>query len=106
MKTQKDRIADYLHTCVHDNVGETRAYIDPDNIDFMADEISSMVTSSHWISVNERLPETDADYLAISRGQCYVVAWLNHWGVFYESDGPLNHSDITHWMHLPKPPQP
>jgi hypothetical protein len=42
MKTLINRIADYLRTCVHDNVGETRAYIDPDNIDFMARDIQEL----------------------------------------------------------------
>jgi hypothetical protein len=58
-----------------------------------------------WISVNDRLPEKNGDYLGFSRGACYVVVWDNHWGQFYESDGPLNHSDITHWMPLPEAPK-
>jgi hypothetical protein len=42
MKTLINRIYDYLRTCVHDNLGETRPYIDPDNIDIMAKDIEKL----------------------------------------------------------------
>jgi len=58
-----------------------------------------------WISVNDRLPANNGDYLSFARGNYYVVEWSEFWGVFYQSDGPLNHSDITHWMPLPEPPK-
>jgi len=47
MKTLINRIADYLRTCVHDNLGETRPYIDPDNIDFMAKDIEKLTAVRH-----------------------------------------------------------
>lgn len=59
-----------------------------------------------WISVDERTPDDDKDYLVLDTRGVEVVAhyWamINRW---LSCDPKCQHGvEVTHWMPLPKPP--
>ena len=78
-----------------------------------------------WISVTERLPEEDKDYLVITNDfgnrQGVDIRWFAKDGetvdeyelagqkcvwYFYDSEyGYVSTNSITHWMQLPDPPK-
>lgn len=54
-----------------------------------------------WISVEDRLPESDGFYLA-----WYTFKDGGHaLDIFYFNAGSPISNAITHWQHLPKPPK-
>lgn len=73
---------------------------------------------SEWISVNDRLPDCEYDWVLVS-----VVDWKNHklrfvphvaelrkgkWVSQDDVEGDLEtwaHVKVTHWMPLPDPPK-
>lgn len=76
---------------------------------------------SEWISVDDKLPETDDEFLVCANGcvtSCSFNPWISsrlenyensfHW--FTWSDIPNYGSEkcevmgVTHWMNFPKPP--
>ena len=72
-----------------------------------------------WISVKDRLPETDGIYIVCDRrlnGYPWIhtvgfrkvsSSWCELHGVYYD-DGYGRYSDqdkFTHWMPLPEPPE-
>lgn len=61
-----------------------------------------------WISVEERLPEPDAEVLTARSNQSPRIgmAWYykrDRWSSGFYSDGEMD-TNVTHWMHLPDPP--
>jgi len=60
---------------------------------------------SDWISVKDRLPTLNSDYLVFANNSIHIMIWDKHWHSFLDLDGPLNHEDVTHWMPLPEPPK-
>lgn len=61
---------------------------------------------NEWISVNDRLPEDENEYLVFTNSEILGFAyfdvlegWLISWVEGFEKD------DITHWMPLPEPPR-
>ena len=93
-------------------------------IEMVADHlIDNGVTVQKWISVAERMPDTEAERYEEEDGSTYeyeVSQWL--WGItaekmqvrvryetgpvfqgWYEEDGKT--WEITHWMPLPEPPR-
>jgi hypothetical protein len=54
-----------------------------------------------WISVKDRLPESDGFYLA-----WYTFKDGGHaLDIFYFNAGSPISNAITHWQHLPEPPK-
>lgn len=55
-----------------------------------------------WISVKDRLPDSDKEVLAFEKYfGCFVSTFVNsHW-----TDCPFNDPEITHWRELPDPPR-
>ena len=59
-----------------------------------------------WISINDKLPETTGDYLVTDGDVCMVSAFklpekkFHFWDINW-----WEHSDVTHWMKLPKLPK-
>lgn len=61
---------------------------------------------AQWVSVEERLPETDEAVLialpyAIIGRPCTTGQYVNH---TWYCDDFGGHADVTHWMPLPTPP--
>ena len=57
-----------------------------------------------WISVNDRLPELDGDYLVFDGTDAFMIASFSKregWILFVDF---WEASEISHWMPLPKPP--
>nr|BDD47636.1 hypothetical protein 3 [Moraxellaceae bacterium] len=58
---------------------------------------------SVWVSVDERLPDKDGEYLVFIRneflGYQFVALFTTDTGVRWSI------SDVTHWMPLPQPPK-
>ena len=81
--------------------------------------IANGVTVQEWISVKDRLPETDGIYIVCDcrlNGNPWIhtagfikasSSWCELHGVYYD-DGYGRYSEqdkITHWMPMPHPPK-
>jgi hypothetical protein len=66
----------------------------------------------HWVSVADKLPETNCDVLVAKRnGKVYQMSYhapfdsgkriFQWWGFGKWVD---QHSQVTHWMRIPEPP--
>jgi hypothetical protein len=66
------------------------------------------MNTDNWISVNDRLPEIDGEYI-VSNGSMVGVAYYENIGIEYqfhrEDYDSFYHNDVTHWQPLPKPPK-
>ena len=51
-----------------------------------------------WISVKDRLPDTDGEYLCTWNGYIGVLIYDREQGYFH-------HNKVTHWMPLPELPK-
>ena len=81
--------------------------------------ISNGVTVQEWISVKDRLPETDGIYIVCDcrlNGNQWIhtagfrkasSSWCELHGMYYDDVyGRYSEQDkITHWMPLPQPPK-
>ena len=57
----------------------------------------------HWVVCKEELPKEDGDYLINWDGTVIEAGYYveqNLWHDYTVSE----YKDVTHWMHLPKPP--
>jgi len=68
---------------------------------------------SKWISVEDRLPDTDINVIFICKRHNEICVgerdkylenmWLDYLQI--DSDGdPMDEYEVTHWMPLPEPP--
>jgi hypothetical protein len=113
------------------DIVETHAdFLDWDTKEDMVDSIMDAFATdnnvgSKWISVKDRLPEKDGNYLIFERG--YLVPsirvlsfakdgrkidkydfhreWKNVWYRYDSEWGHITVDAVTHWMHLPAPPK-
>jgi hypothetical protein len=59
-----------------------------------------------WISVKDRLPEEDDDYLVYGEDHRGFIFTGCDWFVVDCKDWWNNpHGQVTHWMPLPEPPE-
>lgn len=62
-----------------------------------------------WISVKDRLPEIDGDYLCYVKNDVpyisnvQVIEYVE--GIGFSWEGYEPDEDVTHWMPLPEPPK-
>ncbi len=65
---------------------------------------SANVIETHmWISVKERLPETEGKYIVCTaKGSVYCAKFSTRHGPVFHTD---MYTHITHWMPLPEPPE-
>ena len=77
-----------------------------DYIQYMEDCLCDAGKDSPWISVKDKLPEEDDNYLVY--GASYLGSIINGSDYFDVELGDWwehPHDQITHWMSLPKPPE-
>lgn len=69
--------------------------------------IANGVTAQEWISVTERLPEKQADVVALSNknGGYMFVGYRGYISGEWMENGALHIGDVTHWMPIPEPPK-
>jgi hypothetical protein len=62
---------------------------------------------SEWVSVKERLPEDSKKILLYHQdGRTLFGLWSNRKeGWYFDSFGPWEKDEVTHWMPLPEPPK-
>ena len=123
MPNTREKLIELLHlahTKVADLVLEDDEKTYSDAIEMEADHlIANGVTVQEWISVKDRFPEEDGDYLTCCNyGEWSQISILgfakdgdNIWGggfngeknvFYYDYDGVnVSQDDITHWMPLP-----
>jgi len=58
-----------------------------------------------WISVKDRLPETDCDVLAYRVGAGSLPSWIEIARCFTDRRTRQWVGHVTHWMPLPEPPK-
>lgn len=67
-------------------------------------ELSFRRNQSEWISVDERLPESEGKYLVCtSNGNIGVGNFINYYGTGKHLC--FDTWAVTHWMPLPEPPK-
>ena len=63
---------------------------------------------SEWISVKDRLPDKDGQYLVNGPHDVELACWNEYYKVWDHADGDDYWHDatdwFTHWMPLPEPP--
>lgn len=87
-------------------------YMIADSMKQAADAIEELVSSADkfkWISTAERLPEKSGLYLTYNpRRNCMTMHYSaknKAWNAFDHEDRPKYALEVTHWMHLPEPPE-
>lgn len=73
-----------------------------------SEPISCGHEKSEWISVEERLPDKDGEYLTWN-GIIYYLIWFNAslglWNVSEDGNTSAAIRGVTHWMPLPEAPK-
>lgn len=111
---------DLIRRCdVLDNINKRIYYFDKSSLDEARNAVHNapaVDAMPRWISVEERLPEDDANVLVYAIGNnensCiamtsythnlhgfHIEGWRSPWQYFF-----CEHK-ITHWMYLPEPPK-
>ena len=87
--------------------------------------IAHGVTVNEWISVKDRLPDKDGEYLVFEKGSYgnqirtlrfakdgrkvdkydFYRGWKNVWYRYDSEWGHITIDSVTHWMPLPQPPK-
>lgn len=64
---------------------------------------ADVIETHMWISVKERLPETEGKYIVCTaKGSVYCAKFSTRHGPCFHTD---MYTHITHWMPLPEPPE-
>ena len=73
------------------------------------EELVSNADKFKWISTAERQPEESGLYLTYhaKRGSMTMHYSANNkaWNAFDHEDEPKYALEVTHWLHLPEPPE-
>ena len=75
-----------------------------DHIEFAWEMWQARAAQSEWISVEERLPETETSVLVFTERGYIFLSWASNEDVFwfYNED---EDDRVTHWQPLPEPPE-
>lgn len=61
---------------------------------------------NEWISVKDRLPESDGHYLCTDGNEIQIMAYFGEYKGSYDWSSYMSNTiDVTHWMPLPKAPE-
>ena len=75
-----------------------------------ANDIARFPTAVGWISVKDRLPDKNGQYLCwfgkniIAKGAA-IATYLEMWKSFGSLESLETYPNVTHWMPLPEPPK-
>lgn len=58
---------------------------------------------SNWVAVRDELPPVELDVLVWDEFSIYISNRLDVEGVVWDESTQIL-DNVTHWMHLPKPP--
>ena len=74
-----------------------------EHIEFAWEMWQARAVQSEWISVEERLPETETSVLVCTERGYIFLSWASNEDVFWFYNE--NEDDrVTHWQPLPEPP--
>lgn len=75
-----------------------------EHIKFAWEMWQARAAQSEWISVEERLPETETSVLVCTERGYIFLSWASNEDVFwfYNED---EDDRVTHWQPLPEPPE-
>ena len=75
-----------------------------DHIKFAWEMWQARAAQSEWISVEDRLPETETSVLVCTERGYIFLSWASNEDVFwfYNED---EDDRVTHWQPLPEPPE-
>lgn len=74
-----------------------------DHIEFAWEMWQARAAQSEWISVEERLPETETSVLVFTERGYIFLSWASNEDVFWFYNEDEN-DRVTHWQPLPAPP--
>jgi len=84
------------------------------DMEFTRMDICGMIddapTVGGWISVKDRLPEKEGQYLCwfgkntVCKGAA-IATYLEEWKAFGSFESLKTYPNVTHWMPLPEPPE-
>lgn len=108
MKEQIEEMASIM--CRQYNDGKCLVYGKcEDNCSFREDYkrlYNAGYRKQEWISVDERLPETNEEVLVYSSvGKIYTACYIRVDGIEFWFENIDGFREITHWMPLPPPPK-
>lgn len=75
-----------------------------------ANDIARFPTAVSWISVKDRMPDKNGQYLCwfgkntIAKGAA-IATYLEMWKSFGSLESLETYPNVTHWMPLPEPPK-
>lgn len=93
--------------------GRYRRYESLELVTFKLVEVDDVPDTNvgEWISVKDRLPDSNGYYLTYYGGNCPVLSYSTKHKLFntfdeVDSEGAKRyHIAVTHWMSLPQPPK-
>lgn len=96
-RTRPDNLMDEAHCKAADAGWE---------YNFYKDALQAMAAQPKWISVKEKLPENDYNYLVFTsdRNDAVIATYYGD-GEWLEYDSTNLIPLVTHWMPLPEPPK-
>jgi hypothetical protein len=77
-------------------------------IQSLREMLEAKVEERKWISVNDRLPEDNNEYLILTSNGCNLAYYnlkLSQWIIKGESASRSMYYFVTHWQNLPSPPK-
>ena len=103
MKKQIEEMAKIMCRCCSHKCDDTSGCIVEDYAEAIYNE---GYRKQEWISVDERLPETNEEVLVYSSvGKIYTACYIRVDGIEFWFENIDGFREITHWMPLPEAPK-
>ena len=95
-----------IKECIDSVYGADCAYFDVDGFAISNKIYDAGYRKQEWISVDERLPETNEEVLVYSSvGKIYTACYIRVDGIEFWFENIDGFREITHWMPLPEAPK-
>ena len=80
--------------------------------EYLVDHLPTLTPPNEWVSVEERLPEESDGMVLFMNGKAVTSGYRNHMFRMSDEEGVYapeirkggGYMRVTHWMHLPAPP--